>query len=115
MVSALNMLTSKGREPLSERVEGLRRYHATGEINFRVDDKEAAIEGLRRRFHDGRMDTLDGVTIEYGDLSASSWWWCNVRPSNTEPLLRLNLEASTAELRDQMRDEVVSMLGEPQS
>jgi phosphomannomutase len=113
MVSALNMLASEGGEPLSERVEGLRRYHATGEINFKVDDKDAAIAGLRRRFHDARMDELDGVTIEYGDLSAPQWWWCNVRPSNTEPLLRLNLEATSPELRDQMQGEVVSLLGAP--
>jgi phosphomannomutase len=59
------------------------------------------------------MDELDGVTIEYGDLSAPQWWWCNVRPSNTEPLLRLNLEATSPELRDQMQGEVVSLLGAP--
>jgi phosphomannomutase len=113
MVSALNLL-SRERRPFSALVQDLRRYHATGEINFHVEDKAAAIAALKRRYHDGRADDLDGITVEYGDLSERFWWWFNVRPSNTEPLLRLNLEASTAALRDQKRDEIVALLGEPE-
>ena len=112
--SALNLL-SRERRPLSELVHGLRRYHATGEINFHVADKDAAILELKRTFADGRQDELDGITVEYGDLGSSAWWWFNVRPSNTEPLLRLNLEASTAELRDEKRALLVSLLGEPEA
>ena len=59
--------------------------------------------------------TLDGVTIECGELGDAEWWWCNVRASNTEPLLRLNLEANTSNLRDKRRDQVVQILGEPVS
>ena len=112
MVTALNLLSREGR-PLSELVAGLRRYHSTGEINFRVADKAAAIATLRERYADGRQDELDGITVEYGDLGDESWWWFNVRASNTEPLLRLNLEASSEGVRDQRRDELVALLGEP--
>jgi phosphomannomutase len=91
----------------------LRRYHATGEVNFRVPDKDEAIAALKQRFSDGRQDELDGITVEYGDLGDEEWWWFNVRASNTEPLLRLNLEANSAALRDQQRELLVSLLGEP--
>ncbi|MFT7485690.1 MAG: phosphomannomutase [Candidatus Paceibacteria bacterium] len=113
MVSALNVLSASGR-PFSELVQDLRRYHATGEINFRVADKDAAIAQLTSTYADGRQDTLDGITVEFGDLDAQSWWWFNVRASNTEPLLRLNLEASSAELRDQRREELIAILGTPE-
>ena len=94
-------------------VEELRRYHSTGEVNFEVADKDAAIRELRAKYADGKQDDLDGITVSYGDLGDREWWWFNVRPSNTEPLLRLNLEASTAALRDEKRAELVAILGEP--
>jgi phosphomannomutase len=112
MVSALNLLTreeNQGR-PLSELVQDLRRYHSTGEINFEVEDKAAAIARLKERYADGRQDELDGITVEYGDLDSDDWWWFNVRMSNTEPLLRLNLEAKRQETRDARRDELVALL-----
>jgi len=115
MVSVLSMLTQPeyaGRA-FSEILQDLRRYHSTGEINFRVPDKDEAIAALKSRFADGRQDELDGITVEYGDLDQPEWWWFNVRASNTEPLLRLNLEASRAALRDQRRDELVGILGQP--
>jgi len=113
MMSALSLLTASER-PFSELVRGLRRYHATGEINFHVADKDAAIARLESEFAEGRQDHLDGITVEYGDLSSESWWWFNVRASNTEPLLRLNLEASTAALRDEKRERLISLLGQPE-
>ncbi|MGB0333533.1 MAG: phosphomannomutase/phosphoglucomutase, partial [Planctomycetota bacterium] len=112
MVSALNLLTreeNKGRT-LSELVRDLRRYHSTGEINFEVEDKAAAIARLKERYADGRQDELDGITVEYGDLDSDDWWWFNVRMSNTEPLLRLNLEAKRQDTRDARRDELVALL-----
>ena len=112
MVSALNLLTreeNQGRT-LSELVQDLRRYHSTGEINFEVEDKAAAIARLKERYADGRQDELDGITVEYGDLDSDDWWWFNVRMSNTEPLLRLNLEAKRQETRDARRDELVALL-----
>lgn len=117
MVSALNLI-SRSERPLSELVAGLRRYHATGEINFRYGSPEemaAMIETLRERYSSGRQDELDGITVEFGDLAAQDWWWFNVRMSNTEPLLRLNLEARSAELRDARRDELVAAMGTPVS
>ncbi|MFT5049806.1 MAG: phosphomannomutase [Chlamydiales bacterium] len=116
MVSALNLVTSEDNRarPVSELVEALRRYHATGEINFRVEDTAAAIAQLREKFSNGKQDELDGITVEYGDLGDPDWWWFNVRASNTEPLLRLNLEACSAADRDRRRDELVALLGEPE-
>ena len=83
MISALNLVSTEAAS-LSELTRDLRRYHATGEINFRVDDKDAAIATLRREFEDGRQDDLDGITVEFGDLASDDWWWFNVRASNTE-------------------------------
>jgi phosphomannomutase len=110
MVSALNLLATGG-PALSERVADLRRYHSTGEVNFRVEDKQAVIERLRAAYHDAQTDDLDGITCAYGELGAPEWWWFNVRPSNTEPVLRLNLEASSAELRDRRRAELIEHIG----
>ena len=112
MISALNLLARDAR-PFSGMVEELRRYHSTGEVNFEVADKDAAIRTLRAKYADGKQDELDGITVEYGDLGDREWWWFNVRASNTEPLLRLNLEASARGLRDEKRAELVGILGEP--
>ena len=90
-VVALEALSLAGR-PLSEVLAPFRRYHASGEINSRVDDQTAKIEELAAAYRDGKLDRTDGLTVEFDD------WWFNVRPSNTEPLLRLNVEARTAEL-----------------
>ncbi len=113
MVSALNLL-SRSKTPFSALVADLRRYHSTGEVNFHVADKTAAIAELKSRYSKGRQDELDGITVEFGDVGDASWWWFNVRASNTEPLLRLNLEASSAAERDRRRDEIVAILGEPE-
>ncbi len=102
----LNVL-SRSEEPLSELVRPLRRYSASGEINFEVDDKADAMRCLARRYGEGQHDDLDGITIQFKD------WWFNVRPSNTEPLLRLNVEAKDAELLDEKLAELEDFLGEP--
>lgn len=115
MTTALNVLSANSAESFSAQVQDLRRYHATGEINFRVADKDAAIASLKSQYASGRQDELDGITVEFGDLGDAEWWWFNVRASNTEPLLRLNLEASNPELRDQKRDELIALLGDPES
>jgi phosphomannomutase len=83
---------SEASVPLSELLAPFRRYVASGEINSRVDDQQARIEDVAAALIDGRQDRLDGLTVEFDD------WWCNVRPSNTEPLLRLNVEARTEDL-----------------
>jgi phosphomannomutase len=90
-VVAMGELSSAG-QPLSDVLAPFRKYFDSGEINSRVDDPKAKVEQIAAALVDGRQDRLDGLTVEYPD------WWFNVRPSNTEPLLRLNLEATTAEL-----------------
>jgi phosphomannomutase len=90
-VVAMGELSSAGA-PLSEVLAPFRKYFDSGEINSRVDDPKAKVEQIAAALADGRQDRLDGLTVEYPE------WWFNVRPSNTEPLLRLNVEATTAEL-----------------
>ncbi|MEA3272358.1 MAG: phosphomannomutase/phosphoglucomutase [Patescibacteria group bacterium] len=82
------------------------QYHHTGEINFEVADKEAKIQQVEEKYSEGAKDIshLDGVKIEFED------WWLSVRPSNTEPFLRLNLEAKTKELMEEKRDEISKLL-----
>ena len=109
MILFAMMLTvlSATEKRISELVAPLEKYHATGELNFRVSDKTAAMGQVTEHFADGEVDELDGVTVQFND------WWLNLRPSNTEPLLRLNLEADTAALRDAKLAEVTALLGEP--
>jgi phosphomannomutase len=92
--------------PLSELVRPYQRYVQSGEINSRVDDPAAVIERVAERYADGQQDRLDGLTVDHGG------WWFNVRPSNTEPLLRLNLEAPTEEECDARTAEVLSVIRE---
>jgi phosphomannomutase len=107
MIPALLVLERLGRERrrLSEIIADLRaRYHISGEINSRVDDVERALARIAERYHDGRISRLDGVSVDYDD------WHFNVRPSNTEPLLRLNLEAASRSEMERRRDEVISVI-----
>ncbi len=99
-------LVSRAGRPLSELVADLRqRYHISGEINSTVDDAPAAIERLRSRYPDGRHAELDGLSVTYDD------WHFNVRPSNTEPLLRLNLESLRSQRdMERRRDEVLAVI-----
>jgi phosphomannomutase len=87
-------LLSRSSRPLSELLVPFRRYANSGEINTVVTDPAAAVDAVARRVHAeaGAIDRLDGLTADFGE------WWFNLRPSNTEPLLRLNVEARTEEL-----------------
>ena len=102
-VIALSQLSDAG-VPLSELMAPFRRYASSGEINSTVADQQGKIERLATRYADGRADRLDGLTVEFED------WWFNVRPSNTEPLLRLNVEARTSELLREKTDEVLGLI-----
>jgi phosphomannomutase len=106
MVEVLNLLW-RGDRTLSEHVGPLLRYAKSLEINFEVEDKAGKIEELAEKFGDGHIDYLDGITVAYPD------WWFNVRPSNTEPYLRLVLEAANDDDLDSRRDELQSILGTP--
>jgi phosphomannomutase len=103
----LELMSRKG-QTLNELLAPLReKYFISGEINTKVSDMaavQAKIDGLAARYTDGKTYTLDGVSVEYPD------WHFNVRPSNTEPLLRLNLEATTPELMEAKRDEVLAFI-----
>jgi phosphomannomutase len=93
--------------PLSGLIDPLKRYVQSGEINFMVEDKDAKIRELAEQYKKAQTDYLDGITIDLGD------WWFNVRKSNTEPMLRLNLEAKTPDMLADKLKEVQRILGEP--
>jgi phosphomannomutase len=99
----LNLL-SNGRQKLSELVADLRRYYHSGEINSEVVNKNVVLQALRQRYADGKQHELDGLKVDYPH------WWFNVRASNTEPLLRLNLEADTPELLAEKQSELLSII-----
>jgi phosphomannomutase len=107
LIETLNHIRETGK-PLSALVAPLNRYHSTGEINFHVDDKDGMIRRLAEAFAEGEVDYLDGVTVQFDD------WWFNVRPSNTEPLLRLVLEGKTRELMDEKKELLLTYLGTPE-
>src|SRR5215218_2950545 len=107
MLAALHVLAAVGRSdrPLSELVARFDRYAASGEINSRVDDQQMIMDRVAAAFAGrGEQDRLDGLTINGPD------WWVNVRPSNTEPLLRLNVEAASQETMESLRDETLGLI-----
>ncbi|MDY0145308.1 MAG: phosphomannomutase/phosphoglucomutase [Kiritimatiellia bacterium] len=97
-------LVSQSDKPLSELIAPIQRYFASGEINSKVGDSAAVFAKLRTTFADADIMELDGLSFEYPT------WWFNVRSSNTEPLVRLNLEAKTQDEMEQRRDEVLALI-----
>jgi phosphomannomutase len=101
-------LMSKKRKSLKDLLQPLReRYFISGEINTKIasmDLVQPKLDAIAERYKDGHVYTMDGVSVEYPD------WHFNVRPSNTEPLLRLNLEGRTVELMERRRDEVLALI-----
>jgi phosphomannomutase len=95
---------SKTGTPLSELRKPFERYAMSGEINTRVDDPLAVIELVAEAYTGAEQDRLDGLTVDLGD------WWFNLRPSNTEPLLRLNLEAPDRAACDAHTAEVLALV-----
>jgi phosphomannomutase len=95
---------SKSDRPLSELRVPFERYAMSGEINTRVPDPPAVIERIAAEFAAAEQDRLDGLTVDVGD------WWFNLRPSNTEPLLRLNLEARDRAACDEHTREVLALV-----
>jgi phosphomannomutase len=109
MLAALHVLAALGGQerPLSELLAEFTRYVASGEINSRVDDQDGTMALVRETFQgrEGvRVDELDGLTVGHAD------WWFNLRPSNTEPLLRLNAEAVDDATMSAVRDEVLAIV-----
>lgn len=104
MVLLLLHYFSQANKPLSEIIAPLQKYHHSGEINSVVDNAQTVLERIKHTYSDADISTLDGVTVTYKE------WWFNVRASNTEPKVRLNLEAVTEELMTQKRDEVLELI-----
>lgn len=103
-MQVLGLLSQTGQK-LSNLVSPvMNKYFISGEINNEVVDKDLVIKNLAEKYKDGKQDTLDGLTVEYSDFRF------NVRPSNTEPLLRLNLEAKSKEVMEVKRDEILAII-----
>jgi phosphomannomutase len=99
-------LLSRAGEPLSSLRKAYERYADSGEINTRVADPHAVMDRLAAAYADQPQDRLDGLTVDLGE------WWFNVRPSNTEPLLRLNVEAGSPNACQRHTDEVMALIRE---
>jgi phosphomannomutase len=108
MAVVLTAIAESGKA-MSRLIAPIARYAQSGEINFEVEDKDGAIARLKDKYEGrGTIDDLDGVTV---DCFKKDGWWCNVRKSNTEPLLRLNLEARDQKQMRKMVEEISPMLG----
>jgi phosphomannomutase len=107
MLAAMHVLAALGAQdrPLSVFAAEYERYAASGEINSTVDDQQAKLQLVSQRYAGQQMDQLDGLTVAFEDGS-----WLNLRPSNTEPLLRLNVEAPKPERMESLRDEVLALV-----
>jgi phosphomannomutase len=105
-IMVMNQMSQEKRR-LKAAADELRKYFPTGEINFKVADKDSLMQQVERKYATGKIDHLDGVTVTFPD------WWVNVRPSNTEPYLRMCLEADTKALMDEKKAELIAILGPP--
>ncbi len=97
-------LLSRENKKLSELVAEFSPYAKAPEFNLEVRDKDKVLELIKTTYADAKIDELDGVTVSYKD------WWCNVRPSNTEPLIRITVEANTPELLQSKHAEVIKLI-----
>lgn len=102
MLKMLSIVSEKHQ--LSSLCSEFGSYVGTNELNFIVEDRSSAIERVKNAYSDARLSTLDGITIEYKD------WWCNVRASNTEPVLRVTIEAKTQEELDKRIKELTEII-----
>lgn len=103
LVVCLELLSKSGRE-LGEILKDIDPYIRSGEINSKVSDSGSKIEEIAAAYADGQTDRIDGLTVQYKE------WWFNLRPSNTEPLLRLNVEADNKRLLDEKVSELVKII-----
>jgi phosphomannomutase len=114
MLAAMHVLAALGSqpEPLSRMAAAYSRYAASGEINSTVTDAPAATERVRgwAAARGATFDELDGLTATKAADGDGPMWWLNVRPSNTEPLLRLNVEAADQETMEEVRDDVLALV-----
>jgi phosphomannomutase len=97
-------LLSSYEKPISEIVKPFNKYFKVSELNFKVGNKDEVLENVKQKYSDGKQSFLDGISVEYAD------WWFNVRPSNTEPILRLTIEANTQDLLAQKQKELTELI-----
>lgn len=95
---------SKVEKPFSEVLEPFKKYFYSGEINFQVKDTKKALRALENRFKRGKILKIDGIRVDFSD------WWFNARPSHTEPLLRLVIEAETKKLMEEKKKELIKLI-----
>ncbi len=102
MIAFLTLLQiiSTENKPVSEIVKELTIYAKPLQLTFKISDQDAVLQKVKEKYADGKQDFLDGITVEYQD------WWFNLRPSNTEPLLKLTIEANTQDLLEQKKQEL---------
>ena len=106
MIAFLTLLQiiSKEGKPVSELVKELSIYAPPFQMNFKVEDGNAVLEKIKEKYADAKQDYLDGVTVEYDN------WWFNLRPSNTEPVIKLTIEADTQELLEEKKQELIDFI-----
>ena len=106
LLAMLQIISGDGRK-VSEMVKELSLYFRSTELNFKIEDKQGILDKIKVKYADGKQDYLDGVTVEYQD------WWFNVRPSNTEPVLRVSLlEARSQKLLEEKKKELVDFINQ---
>ena len=103
VIIIINLLNESGKT-LSELAKPLKKYHHSGEINSSVESTEEVFLKLKAKYKDGKINELDGIRIDFED------WWFNVRASNTEPVIRLNLESKTKKQMEEKRDELLDII-----
>ncbi len=112
VVSKLMEIINEEKLSLSKLIEPIKHYFHTNEFNFKIENKDGTIKAFEEKYKDSHLLKLDGLSVEYPT------WWFNVRPSNTEPLLRFNLEANTKEEMEKRKQEVteivLSLGGQPE-
>jgi phosphomannomutase len=111
MLAAMHVMHEFGSQelPLSEFAAKFDPYFSSGEINSTVSDAGAKIDQIRQEFDGSEFDDLDGITVSSAS-GESPWWWFNVRSSNTEPLLRLNVESESKELCSSITTRVLAII-----
>lgn len=109
VIYLLNLLAEKDKK-MSELAEKVKRYFQSGEINSEVEDKDGVMKKLKEIYTEGELGEMDGIKISFWNNEKGKRWWFNVRPSNTEPVLRLNLEADNEKLMIEKREELLKII-----
>jgi phosphomannomutase len=108
LVELINIVSAADR-PLSQIIKPFLKYPVSGEINISVKNREKVLNAFEGKYGDGHIDHMDGLSVDYPD------WWFNIRPSNTEPLLRLNVGAKSKTLLDRQRRELLARVKDTDS